>query len=110
MKMILGCHLPEHLQRQARATYVHRFTGEHKPDWARKEWKDGKPYPVQFKDDADWLAHTKFPVTSAGKLSKRPSACISTPTWPGNPELREHGFKFATTGRDNQLSDEAPTA
>lgn len=83
-----GASLPRHLQREALARYVYRYTGDHKPAWAAKEWKDGKPYPVQFKDDADWLAHTEFPVTRSGRLSDRPSACLSRPTWPDNPELR----------------------
>ena len=79
-----------HLQRQVLNKFVYRYTGEHKPAWANKEWKDGKPYPLQFKDDADWLAHTYFEVTVKGELSKLNAYCESSPTWPNNPELRNN--------------------
>ena len=69
--------------------YVHRFTGDHKPEWAGKEWKDGKPYPLQFRDDNDWLANTKFAVRLDGSLDGRVKYCESHPTWPDNPELRQ---------------------
>lgn len=85
---ILGSHMGTYLQRQVLNQFVYRFTGEHKPAWANKEWKDGKPYPLQFKDDSDWLAHTYFEVTVKGEISKRNNYCESNPTWPNNPELR----------------------
>lgn len=85
---IRGSELPLHLQREVKARYVYRYTGEHKPDWARKPRPSGGPYPVQFRDDADWLAHTFFPVTKRGLLAERPGTCRSYPTWPDNPELR----------------------
>ncbi len=87
--MVLGAHMCPHLQKEAKARYVHRFTGEHTPEWARKPRSTGKPWPLQFSDDVDWLAHTYFPVTKAGKLALRPSYCQSTPTWPNNPERRK---------------------
>lgn len=87
VKYVNGAKLSPELRREALRSYVYRFTAEHRPDWARKEWKDGKPYPVQFASDADWLAHTDFPVTKSGKLASRKD-CQSYPTWPLNPELR----------------------
>ena len=78
-----------HLQRQVLNQFVHRFTGEHKPVWASEEWKEGKSYPLQFKDDSDWLSNTYFEVTKAGNLDKRTAYCESHPTWPNNPELRK---------------------
>ena len=67
--------------------YVHRYTKDHKPAWARKDWKDGKPYPVQFHSDQDWLNHTRFRTRQDGRLDQRVSVCQSVPTWPnGNPE------------------------
>ncbi len=88
VQYVNGAELPHALQQEALRRFVHRYTGTHKPAWARDEWKEGRPYPVQFKDDADWLAHTEFPVTTKGRLSARPSDCRSRPTWPFNPELR----------------------
>lgn len=84
----LGTELHPDDQRHVLSAYVHRHTREHKPEWARKEWKDGKPYPVQFASDADWLAHTRFAVTTKGRLHHGVHECESSPTWPDNPELR----------------------
>lgn len=86
---ILGTHLCERLQRECKARFVHRFTKEHKPTWATERGWNGRPFPVQFASDADWLAHTYFHVTKKGELSNRHSYCESTPTWPNNPELRK---------------------
>lgn len=76
-------------QRHCLSAFVHRFTREHKPDWANKPWKYGKPYPVQFDSDADWLAHTRFAVRNSGRLDMRVHHCESNPTWPDNLELRK---------------------
>jgi hypothetical protein len=83
-----GSDLSYHVQRQALSRYVHRYTGDHKPLWAAKAWKDGRSYPLQFKDDEEWLAHTFFAVTLLGHLDGRVTHCHSEPTWPDNPELR----------------------
>lgn len=87
-KYVRGDKLSYELQREVLSKYVHRYTREHVPSWARKEWKDGKPYPVQFDSDRDWLANTFFSVTTSGRLSRREKHCRSNPTWPDNPELR----------------------
>lgn len=87
-KYTLGSLLQREEQEEAKRRFVHRYTGDNKPKWARKEWKDGKPYPLQFKDDADWLAHTIFRTNRDGSLHARAS-CESSPTWPNNPELRK---------------------
>lgn len=90
---ILGSHLSPKLQAECKARFVHRFTGEHKPQWAFKPFKNEalglETYPVQFKDDADWLAHTYFEITKQGELNNRTRYCESHPTWPNNPELRK---------------------
>lgn len=72
-------------QKLAKALYVHRYTGQHRPQWSFKLRPDGTAYPVQFKDDADWLKNTVFLVTRHGGLADN---CMSFPTWPNNPELR----------------------
>lgn len=76
-------------QRYVLSAFVHRFTKDHKPAWSRKLRDDGKPYPVQFASDADWLANTEFAVTRDGRIDRRCHECYSTPTWPDNPELRK---------------------
>lgn len=93
--MKLGTELTAAEQRFVLAAFVHRFTGSHLPNWARKARPDGQKYPVQFKDDADWLANTRFVVTRTGKLDRRVNHCHSTPTWPLNPELRNGRQKLA---------------
>lgn len=86
---VLGTDMPYPAQQEALRRFVHRYTGDNKPEWARGEWKDGKPYPLQFADDREWLANTRFAVTKRGTLSKAVRCCESSPTWPNNPELRQ---------------------
>lgn len=77
-------------KRIALASFVHRYTGNHVPNWVRgKEWKDGKPYPLQFANDDDWLRNTWFKVRLDGRLHGNGRYCFSRPTWPQNPELRK---------------------
>lgn len=87
---VRGDLLPERLQRDALAAYLHRFTAEHKPLWATKPMPNGNSYPCQFASDADWLANTLFPVTvrKGGKLGDHTRGhSRSYPTWPhGTPE------------------------
>ena len=85
---IKGVHLSQLNQSKVKRMYISRFTKDHKPEWANKEWKDGKPYPVQFESDQDWLENTYFRFTTKGNLDKRAKYCESHPTWPDNPELR----------------------
>lgn len=77
----LGTELSPAEQARVLREYVHRFTLDHKPSWASQKRSDGREYPVQFRSDAEWLAHTRFQVTEAGRLS-RVSECYSVPTWP----------------------------
>jgi hypothetical protein len=89
MDWVKGNELKTNLQRQVLSTFHHRFTGNHRPSWANDIWKDGMTYPIQFIDDADWLAHTLFAITETGTLARTIDYCISSPTWPNNPELRK---------------------
>lgn len=83
MQDVKGIDLPYNLRREVLRSYVHRYTGEHKPQWVKDD-----STPVQFKDDEDWLRNTTFKVTNKGTLSRRHNFCESSPTWPNNPELR----------------------
>ena len=87
MKMLFGSSLRPEVQTECLRRFVHRFTGEHLPQWATRP--DCEACPVQFADDWDWLAHTRFHVTKTGKLDGRFDSCESSPTWPFNPELRK---------------------
>lgn len=86
--LIKGSALSYPQQKQVLSAYVHRFTGNHKPAWARQPMPDGKEYPLQFKDDNDWLENTLFAANKDGSLNKRVKHCQSSATWPNNPELR----------------------
>lgn len=85
--MVLGTELTKDDQEKALRTYLYRYTGNHKPYWVGQTMLNGKAYPVQFASDADWLAHTTFPVNKNGQLER--GECDSKPTWPNNPELRK---------------------
>lgn len=77
-------------KRHVLAAFVHRFTKDHRPAWVDYPGQRHRNYPVQFASDADWLAHTVFRVRRNGRLDRRAKACMSTPTWPDNPELRQN--------------------
>ncbi len=79
MNLLLGTELRHVDQQHVLMAFVHRFTMEHEPDWARVAM--GK-YRPQFKDDADWLASTRFWVRADGYLDQRFKTCHSLPTWP----------------------------
>lgn len=84
---ILGSELHPDDQRHVLAAWCHRYTREHKPEWAGCLRPDGVAYRVQFASDADWLAHTWFQVTAGGRLDLTAKECRSEPTWPdGAPE------------------------
>ena len=87
-KFVNGNQLSPSVRLAAQRLFVHRITGDHKPHWATRPRPDGTAYPLQFKDDADWLANTRFGVKKDGTLSRRVHYCESNPTWPNDPGLR----------------------
>ena len=86
MNMIIGSLMSKATQEEAKRRFVHRFTGDHKPEWAKKPMDNGKPYPLQFENDLVWLENTLFAVRKDGKLSEGVKFCQSTPTWPNGKE------------------------
>lgn len=78
----LGCHLHPDDQRYVLAAYVHRYTGDHTPGWATVPRECGGCYPMQFTNDQEWLAHTRFRVRQDGRLDGRVHCCESNATWP----------------------------
>jgi hypothetical protein len=97
MKQISGDKLSPADQQSVRNRYVYRFTGEHTPNWVRSAWASGQVYPVQFRDDNDWLAHTLFWVKEDNTLGTKNVDCESTPTWP-------HGDKMTKRTPDEIIS------
>ncbi len=67
--------------RDACAKYVHRFTMEHVPQWARQVREDGTYYAPQFRSDAEWYNATSFPGENG--VHRRSKYCRTLgQTWP----------------------------
>lgn len=64
---------------QACAQYVHRYTMEHVPAWARVPCA-GRYYAPQFISDRQWYDATKF--HSESELASKTHAYSSGQTWP----------------------------
>jgi len=82
MNLQLGSQLHPKVQKDVKRRFVHRFTKDHKPEWANRARPDGKPYKPQFASDQDWLNNTSFHIKSDGTLDNRYKYCCSNPTWP----------------------------
>lgn len=66
---------------QAKSRYVHRFTMQHIPAWAREVREDGSYYAPQYRSDKEWYELTKFPGEDG--IPKREKFCQSNgQTWP----------------------------
>jgi len=78
---------------QAKSQYVHRFTMEHTPAWAKRSFHQAgtpldkypnadKEWPApHYRTDKEWYDATTFP--GEGHLSKRANHCeTSGQTWP----------------------------
>jgi len=91
MRQALGTELHPDDQKRVLASYVHRYTGDHKPGWADGTKPDGTEYQVQFADDADWLSHTLFSVRADGRLDHSTHHCESDPTRPMNSPIHGRG-------------------
>ena len=87
MERIKGSRLHPKDKDSVLRSFVHRYTKDHVPAWAfASTWKDGKPYPLQFASDQEWLENTLFAVRTNGRLDRRVKSCASSPTWPnGKP-------------------------
>jgi hypothetical protein len=86
MNLTHGIDLHPDDQAYVLAHYVHRYTRDHVPSWARAARFRGLPYPVQFDSDRDWLENTRFATREDGRLDGRARFCQAAPTWPdGRP-------------------------
>lgn len=66
---------------QAQAQYVHRFTMDHFPAWARQPAPNGRYPAPQFRSDREWYENTLFP--GEGFIGRRSRHCFtSNLTWP----------------------------
>lgn len=60
--MIPGATLSPELQQDALRSFVHRYTGNHVPQWTNKPAPNGNFYAPQYTNDKEWLENTTFPV------------------------------------------------
>lgn len=65
---------------EACSQFIHRYTMEHIPEWAKHPADNGKFYAPQFNSDIEWYENTKFygedPICGRNE-------CYSTnQTWP----------------------------
>lgn len=66
---------------RAKAIYVHRYTMEHIPEWAKKPANNGMYYAPQFASDEEWYKNTLFPPHNP--LGPKVTDCFTTgQTWP----------------------------
>lgn len=66
---------------QAKAQYVHRFTADFVPNWARQQRDDGTYYAPQFASDREWYENTRF-HGEEGHIGKRNECYTTGQTWP----------------------------
>lgn len=69
------------------AQYVHRYTLEHVPSWARAAMSNTgeslQYYAPQYRSDREWYEHTLFPGESGYPFGTRQTSCYTTgQTWP----------------------------
>ena len=86
-KWVLASTLSPTLQQGLLRRFLYRYTGDNKPNWVRDAESKGQRYPLHFKDDKDWLAHTEVAINSKGELDKRNTSCRSSPTWPNGDKI-----------------------
>lgn len=60
--------------------YVHRYTMEHVPDWARRP-HEGRYYAPHFRTDREWYEHTRFPG-EPDYLGVKGDCYTTGQTWP----------------------------
>ena len=71
---------------EAKRKYVHRYTMEHIPEWARQRPCDSggtetRYYAPQFRTDREWFENSLFPPNNP--LGPRYTECYTTgETWP----------------------------
>lgn len=77
---------------QAKRMYIHRYTMEHVPQWAKGVAMNGKFYAPRYRSDREWYENTVFPG-EAEWLGPREKHCHSDgQSWPLGHWL-EHPFK-----------------
>lgn len=67
---------------EATRRYVHRFTMEHMPTWARQSAPNGRFYAPQYRSDQEWYDRTLFPPQNPYTTRRRQECHSTAQTWP----------------------------
>lgn len=67
-----GSLLREDQKKAVKDLFIHRYTGDHTPDWVSPPF-DGHPH---YESDDEWLANTTFQMTRHGELDRRCHYCF----------------------------------
>ena len=71
-------------------TFVHRYTGQHRPSWSHEPMPNGTAYEPQHATDQAWLDAYAFPFVADGsRLSRLERWC--EPTYMHTEEVTENG-------------------
>lgn len=66
---------------EACTRYVHRYTLDHVPNWARWPRADGNYCAPQYRSDREWYDSTLFPG-EPGHIGDHKHCFSTKPTWP----------------------------
>ena len=70
---------------EAKSKYVHRYTMEHVPNWAKRQAPNGKYYAPQYTTDKEWFDNTQFydpAIPDCKQLAEKNSCYSSGQSWP----------------------------
>ena len=103
-----GSQLSPSDQQQVLSRYIHRFTGDHRPQWASKLMPNGKRYPLQFTNDQEWLHNTLFAVRKNGQINNKYNYCESHATWPQYASVEDANLSLqdAKTMRQDRMKED----
>lgn len=76
---------------EARRRYLHRFTMEHIPEWAKKPAPNGKFYAPHYRSDQEWYENSLFPPNNPygiGSECHSANQSWSLGQWLDNPYRR----------------------
>jgi hypothetical protein len=88
------------------AQYVHRYTLEHTPQWAKSPCEgNGRFYAPQYRSDREWYEATRFPGEAG--ISRKDDHCQSNgQTWPLGQWLHQPmpAYGYLAVHDDSQLA------
>ncbi len=62
-------------KKQVISAFVHRYTGEHFPEWASRPMPNGEAYKPTHATDSEWINDHAFYINKNGFLASYPTRC-----------------------------------